>query len=525
MSIIVNQLSGEDEGGQGSVRKWVYTPFIIGAGAIAVLSGVFVSYLSYFTGITAIYYLLALVLLIFIPLIVITRDHPMQYMLYALLIGLPVVAFIVPPGRLGVSIFDYSMLLVLLTELWRRATNRQATQATNNPFFPTLSLMLLQLLAIPIVLMANSLGIATWVFLENFLAYLFFLMLLREIQSDDGGERMFFIFSIAVTMLAVGVFFQTITGISLIPISENLNQLTHEGGLIIYRPGGFFQDPQKAAQFFSCAGVLLLTLGWGQRFSKNKIHFAVWVATVSAFIALFLTLSRSALLAGVISIPFIFFFGVRRGIHIKTLAFIAFLGIMLSILFIPNDILIGMLPEEVKSRFSTIEESLFFRIRIWFDTWKMFADQPITGIGLGGFESYLLAENPSMKNYMGIGNTQAGIFIPGQPESGYFKILYEGGLLGSLATFLLVIAAFRRAFLVLHSPDALPKWKTEVVGSLVSLLVFGLSFTTLFTLSDERNIVILVLPLAIIWARSMALDTVLKEKIAFSISQRKRRFS
>ena len=174
MSIIVNQLSGEDEGGQGSVRKWVYTPFIIGAGAIAVLSGVFVSYLSYFTGITAIYYLLALVLLIFIPLIVITRDHPMQYMLYALLIGLPVVAFIVPPGRLGVSIFDYSMLLVLLTELWRRATNRQSTQATNNPFFPTLSLMLLQLLAIPIVLMANSLGIAIWVFLENFLAYLFF---------------------------------------------------------------------------------------------------------------------------------------------------------------------------------------------------------------------------------------------------------------------------------------------------------------------------------------------------------------
>jgi O-antigen ligase len=207
------------------------------------------------------------------------------------------------------------------------------------------------------------------------------------------------------------------------------------------------------------------------------------------------------------------------------LAFIVLLAIILTVFFIPNNILLGMLPLEVTSRLGTMEESLFFRIRIWFDTWKMFADQPITGIGLGGFESYLLAENPSMKNYMGIGNTQTGIFIPGQPESGYFKILYEGGLLGSLAAFLLVIAAFRRAFLVLHSPDALPEWKTEVVGSLISLVVFGLSFATLFTLSDERNIVILVLPLAIIWARSMALDTILKVKKAVSISQRKRRFS
>ena len=521
MSSIVNRFPGGGEWLSGSPGKWKNIPLAIAiaAGVVAVLSGVFIAYLSYLTGYSAIYYLLALVLLVVLPLIVVTRDDPMHYMLYALLFALPVVAFIVPPGRLDVSIFDYSMLLLLLTELWRRGTDNRTVQTNRVPLFPTPVLMWVQLLAIPIVLMATSPGISTWVFVENFLAYLFFLILLREIQSADGGERLFFTFSIAVIVMAIGIFFQSLTGIGLVPIPANPNQLTHEGGMIIYRPGGFFQDPQKAAQFFSCAGILLLTLVLGRRFSKKNIIIIVLLAALLAFSALIVTLSRSALLAGFIAIPFVLIFGTRGGAHVKTLAIIVLSGFVLLVFFLPSGALIGLLPLEVSSRLLGLEDSYLFRVRIWFDTWKMFADQPMSGIGLGGFESYLLEENPSMRNYMGIGSSQGGTYIPGQPESGFFKILYEGGLLGSLASFLLIIAAFRRAFIVINSPNALPEWKTEVVGALAALLVFGVSFSTLFTLSDERNIVILMLPLAIIWARSMALDTTAKG--VFSVSKRK----
>ena len=486
-----------------SFREGGNPQLIVAVGCISAFFGLFIAYFCYVTGYAAIYYLLALVLIILLPLIVMTRDDPTHFAFTALLVGLPVIPFIVPPGRLGVSIFDYSMLFVLLRELWSRATDRHVA---HTPFFPTPVLMWIQILVIPVVLMAHFPGISTWVFVENLLIYTFFLVVLREIQTTGGGERLLFLFSIAVIVLAIGVLFEKITNINLSMSGANLNRSAYAAGVLVNRASGFFQDPQKAAQFFSCAGVLLFPIGLGHRFTRSGIRFTVWLASLVAFFAVFLTASRSALIAGFILIPFIILLGTRGGALVK-LSSIFVVSVMLFVVFLlPTEALVGMLPIEVASRLGNLDESLFFRIHIWFDTWDMFADQPITGIGLGGFRSYLLAKNPAMQNYMGIGGPLGIGYVPDQPESGFFKILYEGGVLGSLASLLLIYSVFRRALLVMFAPDALPEWRAEVIGALAALLVFGLTFVTLFTLSDERNVVVLVLPLAIIWARSMALN-------------------
>ncbi|MEI6737436.1 MAG: O-antigen ligase family protein [Pseudomonadota bacterium] len=437
------------------------------------------------------------------PLIVVTRDDPMRFVLYVLMIGLPYIAIIVPPGRLGVSIFDYSLLIVLIAELWRRSAD---SQTKHSPLFPSPVLMWVQLLTIPIVLMSQFPVLSSWIILENFLVYLFFLMLIRELQSADEGERLLNVFSISVIVLALGIFFQAITGINLSTGPTNPNQMSIEGGLLIYRPGGFFPDAQAPAQFLSCAGTLLLAMLLGHRFSKTRNRSIAWIATLLAFIALFVTISRSALLAAIIAVPFVIIFGTRGGVLVKALAILVLSAILVTVIILPSDVLMSALPVETVRRLASLEESYLFRHRIWFDTWNMFTEQPITGIGLGGFQSFLLNENPTMRYYMGIGNTQVEAYMPNQPESGYFKIFYEGGILGSLAALFLVIAALRRAFKVLNSSEATPAWKSEVVGALAALIIFGLSFATLFSIADERNIVIMLLPLAIIWSRSMALD-------------------
>jgi O-antigen ligase len=157
----------------------------------------------------------------------------------------------------------------------------------------------------------------------------------------------------------------------------------------------------------------------------------------------------------------------------------------------------------MRERFLRIGEELESRWLIWFDTWDMFADQPLTGIGPGGFRSYLLETRPGVFNYYGIGTATGVPYIPDQPESGYLKILYEGGLLGSLAALLVAGDGVRRALAVIGDRAASAAARTECIAALAALATFGLTFVTLFTVSDPRLGALLALLLAVIWHRSL----------------------
>ena len=143
------------------------------------------------------------------------------------------------------------------------------------------------------------------------------------------------------------------------------------------------------------------------------------------------------------------------------------------------------------------------RITIWFDTWNMFADHPLTGVGFGAFRDYLKVTQPAVFNYYGMGDAAGIAYIPDNPESGYFKVLYEGGIAGSAALLLVAADALRRAIgVVAGSADA--DARTEAIAALTALLVFSLTFVTLYTPGDPRVAGLLAFLFAVIWHRSLA---------------------
>ena len=48
---------------------------------------------------------------------------------------------------------------------------------------------------------------------------------------------------------------------------SNMNQVSYDAGLAIYRAGGFFQDPQIAGAFLACLVTFLLVLSLRGRFA------------------------------------------------------------------------------------------------------------------------------------------------------------------------------------------------------------------------------------------------------------------
>ena len=73
-----------------------------------------------------------------------------------------------------------------------------------------------------------------------------------------------------------------------------------------------------------------------------------------------------------------------------------------------------------------------------------------------------------------------------QPENGYLKILYEGGIAGSIAVLLVIGDSIRRALTVIASNNADSDARTESIAALAGLVSLGVTFVTCFTMSDGR---------------------------------------
>jgi len=173
---------------------------------------------------------------------------------------------------------------------------------------------------------------------------------------------------------------------------------------------------------------------------------------------------------------------------------------------VPLDTLLKLAPPTFTQRFQEFGDSLDHRLMIWFDTWDMFAKHPLTGIGPGSFRPYLLESRPGVFNFYGIGSGTGEIYVPGQPENGYLKILYEGGLAGAMAAVLVAGDALRRALKVIRTSAADAPARSDAIAALAALATFAITFVTLFTWSDARISGFCMILLGIIWWRSLELS-------------------
>jgi O-antigen ligase len=228
----------------------------------------------------------------------------------------------------------------------------------------------------------------------------------------------------------------------------------------------------------------------------------VWAAIAVGSVALVTTIARSAILACLFVSGFALFAFNRWNAAAKLAITAGLVLVAIVIALTPVETWLSIVPAAVSERFQHSRDEFDSRVAIWFDTWNMFADHPTTGIGPGSFQPYLMKTQPTVFNYYGIGTAEGVAYIPDQPESGYLKILYEGGIAGSIAALLLAGDALRRAISVIagNHPDS--DARTEGIAALAGLITFAVTFVTLFTVSDARIAAIFAFLLAVIWHRS-----------------------
>jgi len=391
------------------------------------------------------------------------------------------------------------MVALMIGALWQRFT----AGAEKMPLFPTNSLWLAWLLFLPCIALTQFPLMSLIAAASIGGLYTFFLLALAEQRRPDGFERLVVLLAAVLVVMALGTFVDYVFRMNLSLREGNLNRLTYLGFTQIYRPGGFFTDPQSAGAFMATLVTFLVVLTLRGRFRAARANAIVWLAIVAGLAALALTISRGAIAACLgVSALALFMFNTWSA-HIKA----AMAGVLVIVVLLAAqsspDVLLDQLPTSLRARFLQSREEALQRLTVWFDTWDMFAKHPVTGIGPSSFRSYLLATRPGVVNYYGIATTSGGAYVPDQPESGYLKILYEGGVLGSLAALLLVGDALRRAIVVIGARSRDPAARTDCIAALAGLLTLGVTFVTLFNVSEPRVGALLAFLLAVIWHRSL----------------------
>ena len=498
MSIRSASIPGATATSSASPAAVVATAVLAGLGVFA---GTAAAVIGGMAGNRALYYIAVLVLFSVGSLVTLTRKEPLRFAFLALIVCFPVLAAAIPPARLDLTLFHAAMVALTIGLIGKKLSG----STTFGPFFPTKSLLLACLLIIPCIAFSQfplwSLQVFTF---ENFTVYIFLLFALEELKRERGFERLVLVLSIVLIAMAIGLYADHFLHMNLSLRSGNFNQLTFsESGLEIYRAGGFFQDPQKAGAYLASMITFLLLLSVRGRFHGMQMRYVVWSAVVISIGALATTISRSAILAcvAVSAITLLAFNSWNAAVKLIILG--SAIAIATSAAILPAETLRSMVPKTVAKRFVNLHEDFEIRRGIWFDTWDMFSDHPLTGIGPGSFRPYLIRTQPTVLDHYGYGAPTGVGYIPDQPESGYLKIFYEGGILGSIAALLVAGDALRRAMGLTISRNVNAHARTEGIAALAGLITFGATFVTMYTLSDPRVAAIFSFLLAVILHRSL----------------------
>jgi O-antigen ligase len=471
--------------------------------AIAVLAGAAAAMVGSLAGGRAVYYIgvpaFAALGLVF----ALTRPEPLRFAFLAVVAVLPLLNFPIPPGRLRLTAFDVATVILTLAFLLHKMF---APPDADTRLFPARSLALVWLLLLPCAVLARYPVQSTVALALMFCAYVFFLFALHELRRPGGLERLAALLCAAVIVIFAGLCIDHYLHLNLSFGGSNPNQISRTGAMTVWRAGGFFQDPQKAGAFLATSMAFLLVLGVRGRFRGTWLQWLVWGALLVGVAGLMLTVSRAAMLSFVVVSAIALVLLSNWPVMLRMMG-IGAMVVLMTFVFLTPEVLVSLLPEQVAARMADQQADWAFRKTIWFDTWDMFANQPLTGIGFGAFQHYLLDTRPMVFNYYGIGEGTGTMYVPDQPESGYFKIFYEAGILGSLAALILLVETLRRAGkgMLGHKTD--PNARTEIAAALAGLISLGFTFAAQFTLGDARMLVLLLLVMAVIWRHTLTDST------------------
>lgn len=257
---------------------------------------------------------------------------------------------------------------------------------------------------------------------------------------------------------------QFIIGISFtISKSPNVNV---EGGTVLRYPS-FFQDPQKYGQFL--AAVSLFTL---LSFNSSKLSFLKLILFIFSGTALLYTGARAPLGGWILAlILFILFIPIDRKYYL--LPFFILIPVFLIEYY-------HIIP--VFNR-ASMDDSYSFRNDIWRIAYSIFEEHPLSGIGLGNYQTYV--EYFHSDQYWIVDND---ITFYDHPESGYLKLLVEMGIVGFIPLVLIILFVLISGIL-----QYLRFNNINSAFFTLSFLSWVIGFTTVYSLGDVRIMVLIII--------------------------------
>lgn len=409
-----------------------------------------------------------------------TRD-PLMVIGNVALVMLPIIGHSVPPKRFTVSVFDVlgTVAIIAFLASLRSPAYRRAAK-------PEWWVTLPVLIIIPTVLLGLDWRESTREWFEILATYCLFAALLRACDDvKDWNERIAFWAAVALTLVAAGIVFERFTRINLSLADANLNADAEAG---IYRAGGFFQDPQKAAQFMGCFFTFFVVLLVRRVATATKVQLMMVVASLCALVAMFMTVSRLSLVSSLALSATSVILVNRFKVLFKTFLLSGTVVAIWVLAAAPSEVL-SLLPDSLAHRLSEISHSSKVRMDIWIESLRYFSNDPIAGVGPGNYQEALMRDHLSLRM-----RHQLGKYVPDQPESGYLKILVETGLIGVLAALIFLCGLIRSIWRCC----AREPHRSYALAATFAFLVFAASFTTLFTVKDERNLMMMLVLVAVL---------------------------
>lgn len=404
--------------------------------------------------------LTVLALIVFFGCLLLSKQPRRTYLLF-LLYALPVIDLKITPAQYGsLSVFDglsYFMLLMLYKDFL------SIFKVNRFYFIAFCSLLFLLILG---SLTSHFITNSVMSLLSIAPVFIYGRLLILECAQDPafmnriiGALKITCLISIA--FLAI----QMVVGLEFRWYPElNQNALDPNGT----RYPSYFHDSQKYAQFLAMLSFLfLLNLNNIRKPAfKNLGMFLVVVG------AMFVTGGRSAFLGLCAGIFFLLLFA---GTHYRKYIIAGCLAAGVLIAIFSQSLIMF-------NREDDFNDSFDFRASIWSEAYKIYQAHPFLGIGIGNYKDFV--SRYSQDQYLILDDE---IVFLDQPENGYLKVLTEFGAPGFLVMFALILGP------VIGAMRAWFKNQTDgrvmlLIAPIISWLV---SFISLYSITDRRNLVVL----------------------------------
>jgi O-antigen ligase len=406
--------------------------------------------------------LTAAALLVFVVCLLLSRQPRRTYLLF-MLYALPVIDFKLTPYQWGsLSLFDGLSYVILLLRYKDFLTVFKPNRFYFGAFCTLVFLLLLGCLTSHFV--TNSL----LAFLSVIPVFVYGRLLILEcVHDDEFIYKMIRGLQFACVLSMVFLAAQMAVGLQL-RLYPELNQNTMDSNGIRYP--SFFHDSQKYAQFLAMCSFLFLI----NRRNVQKPLFVNLLLFLLIAVAMFLTGGRSAFLGLMAGVLFLLLFA---GMRYKKYIVIGCLAGGLVVAFFSQSLIMF-------NREDNFNNSFDFRASIWREAYGIYQSHPLLGIGVGNYQNYV--QRYSQDQYLIMDNDEV-VFLD-QPENGYLKILTEYGAPAFLVVFSIILGSITGAFRAWYNKQT----DARIFLFIASIVCWLVSFISLYSLSDRRNLLVLI---------------------------------